>query len=101
MWENVVQPDRPQMSTWRMLRIACWIIKAADTHSEYVILTAFQLQQYLHEHTLLLRYTYTACLLYSVVTIAGQPIQKYTVYDVFLSALRPYCNQHEVVIMLN
>jgi len=28
---------------------ACWIIKAVDTHSEYVILIAFQRQQLLHE----------------------------------------------------
>jgi len=35
MWKNTVQPDRPQMTTWRR-RIACWISKATDTHSEYV-----------------------------------------------------------------
>jgi hypothetical protein len=33
----MVQPDRPQMTIWRM-RFACWITKATDTHSEYVIL---------------------------------------------------------------
>ena len=32
-----------------------------DTHSEYVILTAFPLQQ-LHERPSILRYTYIACL---------------------------------------
>jgi len=32
MWKNVVQQGRPQMTTWCM-RIACWIPKAADTHS--------------------------------------------------------------------
>ena len=33
MWyvENKVQPDRPQMTIWRM-RIACWIPKATNTH---------------------------------------------------------------------
>jgi hypothetical protein len=36
-WENIVQPDRPQMAIWRM-RIACWIPKATSAHSEYVIL---------------------------------------------------------------
>jgi len=34
MWKNTVQPDRPQMTVWRM-RIACWIPKATNTHSEY------------------------------------------------------------------
>ena len=50
MWENIVEPGRPQMTIWRM-RIACWIPKATYTHShsQYVILIAFPLQQLLHE----------------------------------------------------
>jgi hypothetical protein len=48
LWDNVkkniVQPGRPQMTVWRM-RIACWITKASDTHSECVILIVFPLQQ--------------------------------------------------------
>jgi mRNA-degrading endonuclease HigB of HigAB toxin-antitoxin module len=40
MWENVLRPVSPQM-TIRLVRIACRITKATDTHSEYVILTAF------------------------------------------------------------
>jgi hypothetical protein len=48
MWKNSVQPGRPQMTTWRM-RIACWIPKSTNTHSEYVTLNAFLLQQWLHE----------------------------------------------------
>ena len=32
MWNNIVEPGRPQMTIWRM-RIACWIPK---THSECV-----------------------------------------------------------------
>jgi len=44
MWKNFVQPgNRPQMIIWGM-RIACWIPKATNTHSEYVILIAFPLQ---------------------------------------------------------
>ena len=31
MWENIVKPDRPQITIWRM-RIACWITKTRDTH---------------------------------------------------------------------
>jgi hypothetical protein len=34
--ENVREPDRPQV-TIRRMRIKCWIPKATDTHSEYVI----------------------------------------------------------------
>jgi len=40
MWKNIVWPDMPQMTIWRT-RIACWIPKATDTYSEYVILLVF------------------------------------------------------------
>jgi len=47
--KNSLDPGRPQITKWRM-RIACWILKAADTHThthtEYVILIAFPLQQW-------------------------------------------------------
>jgi len=36
------------MTIWRV-RIACWITKATNIHSEYVIHIAFPLQQWLHE----------------------------------------------------
>jgi len=32
MWKNTVQPDRPQMTIWRM-RIARWVLKATKAHS--------------------------------------------------------------------
>jgi hypothetical protein len=48
MLKNSVQPGRPQTTTWRM-RIACWIPKSTNTHSEYVTPYAFPLQQWLHE----------------------------------------------------
>ena len=46
--KNIVQLDRQQMTIWRK-RIACWIPKATNTHSEYVIINDFLLQQWLHE----------------------------------------------------
>ena len=64
MWKNVVDPGRPQTTIWRM-RIACWINKAIQTHSEYVILIAFPLQQWSRERASMLRYTYIACLLFT------------------------------------
>jgi len=60
MWENIVR-GRPQMTMWGM-RIACWIPKATNTHTGYVILIVFPLQQWLHERASMLRYTYIACL---------------------------------------
>jgi hypothetical protein len=32
MWKNTVQPDRPQVTIWRM-RIICWITNATKTRS--------------------------------------------------------------------
>jgi len=43
VWKNTVKPDSLQMTVWRM-RIAFWIIKVTDTHSEYVILIVLPLQ---------------------------------------------------------
>jgi hypothetical protein len=45
----------------RRMRIACSIPKATDNHSEYVLIIAFPLQQWLHERASVLRCTYTAC----------------------------------------
>ena len=46
--------------TWRM-RIAWWMSKTTNTHSDYIIFTAIPLQQWLHERASLLRY-YVRCL---------------------------------------
>jgi len=48
MWKNMVDPDRSQTTIWCML-ISRRVPKATNTHSEYVILIAFPLQQWLHE----------------------------------------------------
>jgi hypothetical protein len=42
--ENTVEPDRPQMTIWRM-RIVYWINKARNTRSKYVIRIAVLMQQ--------------------------------------------------------
>jgi len=60
MWKNIVEPDRQHMTTWLMC-LACWMSKATSTHSEYIILIDFPLQQWLHEHSPVLHYTYIAC----------------------------------------
>ena len=61
MWKNIVLPGRPQMTVWCM-RIACWITKVTNIHSDYVIIMALPQQQWLHERASMLRYTYVACL---------------------------------------
>jgi hypothetical protein len=40
VWKNIVQWGRPQMEIRRIL-IACWIPKATNAHSEYIILIVF------------------------------------------------------------
>ena len=47
MWKNILEPARQQMTKWRM-HIACWMAKATYRHSEYVMLIAFPLQQWLN-----------------------------------------------------
>jgi hypothetical protein len=47
MWKSVVELDRLQMTIWHMC-IASWVPKATNIHSEYVILIAFPLQQWLY-----------------------------------------------------
>jgi hypothetical protein len=58
---------------WRM-RLAHWITKATDTHSEYVIHIAFPRQHWLRTHASVLRYTYIACLVL-VIPISSIPTQ--------------------------
>ena len=57
--KNTVEPDWPQRTIGR---IAFWICKATNTHSNNVIVIAFPLQQWLYERVSMLRYTYTVCL---------------------------------------
>ena len=47
---------------WRMCR-ACWIPKATHEQSQYVILIAFPLQQWLHASVSMLRYSTLPALL--------------------------------------
>ena len=44
------------------MRIARGVPNATNTHSEYVILTAFPLQQWLQERISMLRYKRIACI---------------------------------------
>jgi len=66
--EKRLEPDKPRMTIWRV-RIACWVRKGIRTHSEYVILIDFPLQQWLHEQASLLRYAYISCFVCSYVEI--------------------------------
>jgi hypothetical protein len=56
------------------MRVACWIPKVINTHSEYVILIACLMQLWLRELACMLRHTYIVCLvfyfLHSLLSIA-------------------------------
>ena len=58
MYKNMVQPERPQATIYYG---ACWITKAANTHSEYVIIFYFPKQQCLCQRASKLR-LYINCL---------------------------------------
>jgi len=60
-WKYILQPVRLQMQIW-CTRIAYRIPKATSTHSDYVTLIAFPLQQWLHKHASKLCYAYIASL---------------------------------------
>jgi hypothetical protein len=68
LWYNMEKFCRTKQDTdyikQRML-CSCWITKATNAHSEYVILITFPQQQWLHECTTMLSYRYTACIIWS------------------------------------
>ena len=70
MWKNILELDRPQMKILRM-HIACWITKATNTLSEYVIIIVFPLQRWLYEHSSMLHH---ACLFIDPLHINIQPL---------------------------
>jgi hypothetical protein len=72
MWKNSVVTGRPQVTIWRM-RIACWIPKAINTHSEQtcVILIDCPLQKRLQVRAWMLRYTYIACLVLLIMYVGN------------------------------
>ena len=64
---NIIVPGRLQMTVqYDTSKISCWMPKATNTRSEYVIIIVFPLKQWLHERASILRYTYVyiACVVY-------------------------------------
>jgi hypothetical protein len=45
------------------MHIACWILKATNTYSEYALFIDFPMQQWLHEHASKIRDAYIVCLI--------------------------------------
>jgi hypothetical protein len=60
--ENVENYGRARLATENNIIRRKLKPKATNTHSEYVVLIPFPLQQWLHERTSMLCYTYIVCL---------------------------------------
>jgi hypothetical protein len=73
MLKNIVQPDRPQMTIWRM-RIPCRILVVANTYSQYILLLAFPPKQWFHERASVLRYTYIGCIVVQCISVYITPL---------------------------
>jgi hypothetical protein len=62
MWENSIEPDRPQMTIWRM-RFTCWVTKAKNTHTLGILnIYLFPRQNGYANAPQFYVYTYIACL---------------------------------------
>ena len=85
MVKNNVELDRPQMTVWRM-RIAVCVRKATNTYSEYVILIAFLLRQWVHTRSSILRYTYVAYLVCWMWALLRSLQLAWARYEVFTAA---------------
>jgi hypothetical protein len=63
LWDDVKKYSRFRQAMGgiiRRVRFESWITAAKNTHSECIILIDFPKQQWLHEHVLTLRHTYSA-----------------------------------------
>jgi hypothetical protein len=88
-----VQQGRLKTTIWRK-RIACWIPKATNTHSEYVIIIALPLQHWLHEGASISRYAYIAYLV--VIYCYPSPcLQLCTYFCIPFTTLSFFCRLNE------
>jgi hypothetical protein len=66
LWNNMEQYCRAGQATndntIRRMRIACWVPKATNTHSECTIIIAFPSQQWFHKRAWMLRYSACRCI---------------------------------------
>jgi hypothetical protein len=73
LWDNVgkycIAGQAADDNIIRHMRIACWVPKATNTHSEYVTLIAFPMQQWMQDRASVLRYTYIAWLVKFIVPL--------------------------------
>jgi hypothetical protein len=87
LWDNVEKHCTARQATdcniIRRVLFACWIPKATDTRSEYVILIAYPRKLCLREGASLLGFTYIACRVYFCLYGLSQTVQSYEVPCVY------------------
>jgi hypothetical protein len=83
LWDNSEKHDTARQTTddrrIHRMRFACFITKATDAHSEYVIFIAFPRQQRLCERASILRYTHNTALFKFIIQFF---CQSYCCHDV-------------------
>ena len=74
MWKNILQRGRLQWKCGACALHARYL--RLQTHTQYVILIAFPLQNWLHERAPILRYAYIACLVHFYYVEYNVPVLK-------------------------
>ena len=69
------------------MRIECWIRKPTNTHSEYVILIAFPLQQWLNQSASIIRYTIIDLLVVTEMDIVSCTVRTEYLYTIQIYSL--------------
>jgi hypothetical protein len=78
--------------TIRRMRITCWILKSINIYSEYEILIAFLLQQWLYERASMLLYTNIACPLVSKIKFRCLTCANFLTINSLNAELNPICH---------
>jgi len=82
IWKVMVESDRPKMTTGRTC-ITCWITKAKNTHSNYVILIALPQHQRVLERVNITFYLQClCCLLPTRIIVSGSFIYRHTAISI-------------------
>ena len=101
LWDNVKKYGSTRQATdeniiWCMC-IVCWITKAMDAHSEYVIIIARPWHILLCDCTSKLRYTYVACLVCH--TLGGEYLHTDCTLRLIVDPNSRYCVLHFVHVL--
>ena len=105
LWDNVEKCCRArhaiQMTIW-CICIACWITKATNTHSEYVILIALPWQQWFCERASNVMFICTlSILLVSVNKFLGQEYFRQKICTTLSCTHQQSCYKHPIYMAVN